>query len=258
MGTRTGNPTWQNSPSTATLITAPRLNAIETVLDASVAVADAVPLATATPLGGVQNGYAGTDAAAAHGLHQHPLPAVQPSITVRSGNWVTPDRLLSPAVYDIDRLWLAPYWLAVQDNRPIQITALGVNVTTAGSSNSTCEVGIYASQGYGFPDLTQKLVSATITTGATTGEKSVTLGSTYTFPSSPGLYWAAGIVHGTTSPQFTRNDTSFLWPRIHNLDASGMVQAKVYTKSAMSALPTTQITLSQGGEDVPCLFIKSA
>lgn len=35
MGTRTGNPTWQDTPSTATLITAARLNAIETAIDAS-------------------------------------------------------------------------------------------------------------------------------------------------------------------------------------------------------------------------------
>jgi hypothetical protein len=58
VGTRTGNASWQDSPSTATLITAAKLNAIENVIDASVATTDLpAAIGTAVDVATINNAF---------------------------------------------------------------------------------------------------------------------------------------------------------------------------------------------------------
>jgi hypothetical protein len=219
--------------------------------------ADAVALSDSTPLAQVQNGFAGTAITASRGDHKHPTSTTLPSlIPATSGQWMTPQRVSSTGAFTINRLCMVPYWIDVKDNRAIVISAIGVNATGAGSSDSTCEAGFYLPQANGYPDLTQKLVSVTITTGNTTGNKTGTLGSNYTFPASPIFVWAATIVHGTTSPTFSTVDVNSQWPRLYSPDDGSMNQPQHFAATGQTSLPTTQIGLGNGNEPAPVLYIK--
>lgn len=225
-------------------------------------VADAVPLATATPLGGVQNGYAGTDAAAAHGLHRHPLPSLRPSILYRTTEWLTPQQVSGntgqPTLND---LWLTPYWLCVKDNRPIIIASIGVYVAGAGSVDSTIDVGLYAAAADGLPDFTQLLVGHNaLATGNTTGEKSWDVSPDVTLPASPILCWAGTICHGTTAPSFSAVNKAFNQPRVPNIESGAMTgDPNGFRRASQSVLPTTAVGLSGITNDsCPAVFIKLA
>ena len=218
--------------------------------------ADAAALCTSTPLSSLPGGYAGTAATAARCDHRHPPTPSLPSIEYKTTKWTTPQNVEgSPASFTIGRLFVFPYYLAVRDGRAITISAIGLVVTTGGSSDSTAKVGFYASDTAGYPDLTQKLVEGTITLGTGTGEKSITLGSNYTFPADPELYWAAFLPLGTTAPTFRLGGPSV--PTILNNETSGMdPQPKAYATTGQTVLPTTQIGLNNGNEAPPALFIR--
>lgn len=224
--------------------------------------ADAAALCDTTPLAGNQSGYAGTSAAASRCDHRHALPLGQPSILYRTTEWLTPQQVsgnTSPPT--LNDLWLTPYWLSVEDNRPIVIAQIGVNVTTAGSANSTIDIGLYGAASTGLPDFTQLLVGHNaVATGDTTGEKSWDVSPDVTLPASPIMCWAGTICHGTTAPQFAAVNKTFNYPRVPNIENGTMsADPNGFRVASQSVLPTTAVGISGITNDsCPAVFIRLA
>lgn len=162
MGTRTGNPTWEDSPSTNTLITAARLNAIEEALDAS-------------GTSSLEIGTTGTDAAPGNHLHD--------SRYIRTVNGTGPDGtgnvavagggvgggglpvlkpavgefFASPAVFggytDKPKGWLAPIFHPGYDGT-VTVGEMNIWVQTAGAAGDTATVVVKAAGADGRPTST--------------------------------------------------------------------------------------------------------
>jgi hypothetical protein len=223
-------------------------------------VADAVPLATTTPATEVQNGYAGTAATASRGDHQHPYHRGMTTVVIppaTPGNWwLSPFYRASGTATTSGWLIAAPYPLFTLDGRPMTFTNIGVNVQTAGSSDSTCKIGLYPTLGNGTPNWAGKLIDVTVTTGATTGEKSTTV-SSVVVPS--GMYWAAVLPLGTTSPLFYSIDDARgngNISKLYHFDAGGMDQAISGYKASQTVLPTTDPGLATLQQGMPNVYFK--
>lgn len=79
--------------------------------------------------------------------------------------------------------------------RPLQLGALFVQCTLAGSGDSVVRLGIYNDDGTGFPGT----LLTEIGTVATSGTGVFTLNVPMATLINPGLYWVAGVTQGTTA-----------------------------------------------------------
>lgn len=204
---------------------------------------DAVPMSVSTPLSGTQNGFAGTELTAAHGDHRHPLPVLpDPSVLGPAGQWVNPYTDQATTSMGIGWINWYPYWLSRSSNAPIIADQIGVNVTTAGSADATLRVGFYTHDPTTARPSTQ-IMTATFAAGTlnTTGAKTLALGASYTFPTSPWFGWVAVMTLGTTTAQFKAPGIRELRPMIWESPTN--LRGGVYL-NGQSALPSPATTFT--------------
>jgi hypothetical protein len=268
VGTRTGNATWQDSPSTATLITAAKLNAIENVLDASLAVATPVSVSGTPTAGQVITATSGTAASwqtpsgGGGGVDLFPKKSGawigQSSITThgQSSNGVLPsgtlqcELLICTGSTAIDRM--------------------GCNVGTAGAASSVIRLGIYAISSTGDPG--SLVLDAGTVTADSTGDKTATVSTTL----PAGAYWMVAVSNdasGTLRVRATSGTQSTINHLVSPFGAAGPTTSNEHATAATytgytagSALPSTattagrtlQCTSGSAFPEMPMIYVRKA
>lgn len=126
--------------------------------------------------------------------------------------------------------------------------AFVVNVTTASSGGSAPKLllGLYKDDGTGFPDATQQVATATLTT--LTVAKQVAAFSGGAVALAPGLYWICTIYDYTTvpstAPQFNSNANSVWQFEAVSSVSFNPHRGLISTASTFTALPTSALTRS--------------
>jgi hypothetical protein len=225
-------------------------------------IASAVSLATATPLSPTASGFAGTANTAARGDHQHPHQLAQPSAwNYVSTNWVgIRPRLSGATTGRIGWLLFVPYWLQTYDRAPLVISAIGCQVGTVGSSDSTVKFAIYKATSVGAVDFTTGPLAETAALATnTSGTKTHTLGSNLSLAN--GGYWMGTILAGTTAavmPAVNSNSDNPGWATGNTTpQAAGSTTAK----AGQTTFPIagTSVTLGDDPNDnIPVPFLKVA
>lgn len=216
--------------------------------------ANAIPLSSSTPIVAAKNGSAGTEAAASHGDHVHPLGPVRPTLIYKTGGvWVTPRKTNNNTQFNtLNRVYLSPYPLFTKDWRNIVISALGVRCTT-GQATSHVRVGLYGSLATGEPDMSAVLAAVDIVTTGT-GDLSASLGSNLTLP--PGNYWGATCQQGAVAT-LDAADSNTGFPPVWAPDTSGMTTPQALgVNSVTGALPTGAVSFTTAGEPMANIFMQ--
>lgn len=218
-------------------------------------VADAVPLASSTPVIPASTGFAGTAATAAHGDHRHPFGAgLFPTFLIpgASTTWLTTQADGTASTIPTGRMLIAPVLLVGGDGRPVTFVNAGVKVGGAGSGDSTAKIGLYPSLATGLPDWANLLFNVSVAT-ATTGDKGAAVSSVVV---QPGLYWEAVLALGTTGASIYRATT--VGPRLWHKDTEGMNSPGTWYKDSLAALPTASVTLGTAFEPPAQFFFQIA
>ncbi|MFM0503985.1 glycosyl hydrolase family 28-related protein [Paraburkholderia caffeinilytica] len=116
-------------------------------------------------------------------------------------------------------------------------TAIGANVTVAGSSGAVIRLGIYADLN-GYPN--NLIIDAGTIDGTSATAQQITFGSPVTL--APGLYWIGGAIQGapTTQPTVTVNGNGLQTVGATSLSAA-MSATAGFSQTATGALPATFI-----------------
>lgn len=190
MGTRTGNASWQDFPSTTTLITAAKLNAIENVLDDSVSVSTGtVPTArlgsgtasSSTYLRGDQTWATMASSGAPFGYQKL---AASTAVRMFDAN-----RVDSNSFSTLSRLTFAPFYMAYGSNL---LRHFYVNVGTT-AATSVIRLGLYAAGTDGMPN--SLIVDlGTVSGSAATGDVILSRSAGAEITLSPGLYFLSAVI----------------------------------------------------------------
>lgn len=217
-----------------------------------VQLANAIPLSSTTPIKSAKNGVVGTEGAASHGDHVHPVPAIIPSIIYKpsSAYWVSALRTSgNTATNGLNKLYLVPYPLFANDFRDFTLSSVGVRCTTLQAA-SNARVGLYKSLPTGEVDWANLLFDLSIATTAT-GDLSAALSNLVVVP---GLYWAAVVQQGAVATlDAAVASTIPIWQQ----DTSGMqTPGALAVTGVTGALPTTTPSMTVGNEPMANLFLR--
>lgn len=118
-------------------------------------------------------------------------------------------------------------------SRDVTIDALGVRIGTAGSSDATVALAVFADNGNGAPGA---LLASTSVSGATAGAITATLGTALALEA--GLYhFASGVMVATTQPSFYISDVSN--PQTRSTSADGALGSQMgYSTTGVTSLAT--------------------
>lgn len=110
-------------------------------------------------------------------------------VPLKSGYWYPADGQGGSRTMTYNLLWAFPF----DAQRPITISKLACNVTTAGSSGTTIRLGVYGSDGAG--GIGNLVMDGGTVAGDTTGVKTITLSQA----AGPDRLWLGAVWQGTNS-----------------------------------------------------------
>lgn len=168
------------------------------------------------------------------GTNWHEASSRSPFFT-QPGRWHATGNVFSTlATLGVGTLRLVPYYI----DRPVTLTSIAVEVTTAGEAGSLFRIGVYADDGTGLPGVLT-VDAGTVAGDGATGMRTVT---GLTVGLTRGLYWFGGAVQNvvTTQPTMrTATSTPLLMALNTTTPTSLSSQGCGYsTPSATGALPS--------------------
>lgn len=216
-------------------------------------VANAIPLATTTPLKSTVTGYPGTAATASRGDHVHPVdPAAgRPyGIGISSGIVFGTCLVAAPAGSQLNRGCFGPLWLTLPGGGPLNCAGAAIQVMTAGAAGATMRFGMWGVDAAGSLDFTKKIFETAEIPCATTGFK------TYAFTATiqPGLYWVGNTFHTAGGTLVQSANTGMI---TYAGAASGSGNSLGYLDGITGAYPTTG-GINTNGDYIPYMWFTAA
>lgn len=215
---------------------------------------NAIPLSSTAPSKDASTAFAGSEGAAAHGDHVHPIHTIKPSIIYKGSSsfWVSALRTSgNTAGNGLNKLYLTPYPLFPSDFRNLTLAGVGIRCTTLQAA-SNARVGLYKSLPTGDVDWANLLFDVSIATTAT-GDLSSALAN-IVIP--PAFYWAAVVQQGVVATlDAVTPSTIPIWHQ----DTGGMQTPQALAVTGVTgALPTTTPGLTVGNEAMANVFFHLA
>lgn len=216
-----------------------------------VQLANAIPLSSTTPIKSAKNGVVGTEGAASHGDHVHPVPALLPTMLYNTAAKVSALRSGGNTQFNtLNRLYAYPYPLFSNDFRDFTINGASVRCNTLAAA-SNARLGLYKSLASGLIDWTQLLFDVSVATTAT-GDCTATF-SNIVVPC--GLYWAAVVQQGAVA---TLDATTSIIPIYNPDDGSARTPSAIGVTGVTGALPTSTPSIGAANENPANLFLSLA
>lgn len=213
--------------------------------------ANAIPLSSTSPSKDAQTAFAGSEGAAAHGDHVHPMHAMAPGLLYHTTGKISANRTTSnTATNGLNKLYLTPYPIIPYDFRNLTLTGVTVRVGTAVAA-SNVRVGLYKALPTGKIDWTQLVFDISL---ATTAVGDVT-GALANIVIPPGLYWAGGVQQGGIA---TCDAAVSSIPVYNPDDGSARTPQSVAVNTITGALPTTAQGETAGNEPAINIFLSLA
>lgn len=246
MAHRSGNPTWVDYPSTATLVTAARLEALEGAVDTSVVVAGDLGGTAAAPVVAKVNGVAVTGT---------PTAGQVPTATSgTAATWQSPSgasvKNWAPGAYGLPGCTVSgggsgamgaltantTYFAPFRIDAAATCTALTISVNTAAAAGGLARLGIFSINASGMEAAHTLVLDAGSVATDSTGTKEIVVSQAL----SAGWYALGVMTNAGTPTLYCLNVGATLFGGAHRLSNDGfMTKRSLSVATTFGAYPST-------------------